>query len=182
MAYIYLAAFVGGLLLFVRAMLIGIERPAKRRTSSDPAAAAPPRFAINLPTAAGFALAFGVTGYLLTRYAPLGPVADLVIAVATGAAGALGALTLLAAWAIPAAKAEVIDARYVMQGAFARVIGVSDRGTSGMVVYESEGVSHTTRATAVDGARLEVGGDVVIERIEDGVAYVEPWARVESRL
>jgi membrane protein implicated in regulation of membrane protease activity len=163
-------------------MLIGIERPAKTRTPGASSAASSPRFALNLPTAAGFALAFGLTGYLLTRYTTLAPAVDLVIAVAAGALGAVGALTLLAAWAIPAAKAEVVDARYVMQGAFARVIGVSDRGTSGMVTYESEGVSHTSRATAIDGARLEVGSDVVIERIEDGIAYVEPWAQVESRL
>jgi hypothetical protein len=34
----------------------------------------------------------------------------------------------------------------------------------------------------LDGVLLEAGGDVVIERIEDGIAYVEPWDRVEARL
>jgi hypothetical protein len=140
------------------------------------------RFALDLPTAAGFAAAFGATGYLLARYSRLGPVADVAIAAAAGAAGAAGALTLVAAWAIPAAKSEVVDERYVMQGAFARVTAVSDLGATGTVVYESDGESHTTRAAAIDDARLEVGGDVVIERIEAGVAYVEPWARVEARL
>ena len=130
----------------------------------------------------GFATAFGVTGYLLMRYAPLTTLSDILIAAAVGVAGAVGALTLVAAWAIPAAKAEVVDERYLLQGAFARVTAVSERGMSGTVVYESEGRSHTARAAPLEGCRLEVGGDVVIERIEDNVAYVEPWARVEARL
>jgi hypothetical protein len=182
MGYVYLVSFVLGLMLGVRAMLHGVERPAKVSRSGNAGAASAPRFALDLPTAAGFAAAFGVTGYLLTRYAGLSVVVDVVIAAAAGAAGAVGALALVAAWAIPAAQAEVVDERYLLQGAFARVVAVSDSGAAGMVTYESEGVSRTTRASAIDGTHLEVGGDVVIERIEDGVAYVEAWAKVEARL
>jgi hypothetical protein len=140
------------------------------------------RFALNLPTAAGFATIFGMTGYLLARYSRLGPAADVAIAMAAGAAGAAGALALVAAWAIPAARSDVIDERYLLQGAFARVTAIADLGMTGTITYESEDLSHTAPAAGVDGARLEVGGDVVIDRIEDGVAYVEPWARVEARL
>jgi hypothetical protein len=182
MTYVYVTSFVVGLMLAVRAMLHGVERPAKAPASGDRAAVPAPRFALNLPTTAGFATAFGVTGYLLTRYTTLGVSADVAIAILVGVAGAVGALTLVAAWAIPAAKAEVVDERYLLQGAFARVIGVSDHGASGTITYESDGTSHTTRATAIDGTHLEVGGDVVIDRIENGIAYVEPWARVEARL
>jgi hypothetical protein len=182
MRYAYVASLLLGLLLGVRAMLHGVERPAKPRGQLDPGAAAPRRFTLNLPTAAGFATIFGLTGYLLTRYTGLDVVPTLAIAVGAGLAGALGALLLVAAWAIPAARAEVPDERFVMQGAIARVIGVSDRGTRGTVTYASGGVSHTTQATALEGTRLEVGSEVVIERIEDGVAFVETWARVEARL
>ena len=188
MTYAFLGSFVLGLILAVRAMLHGVERPSESRaprsegTRAAPSASLPRRFALNVPTIAGFATAFGVTGYLLMRYAPLTTLSDILIAAAVGVAGAVGALTLVAAWAIPAAKAEVVDERYLLQGAFARVTAVSERGMSGTVVYESEGRSHTARAAPLEGCRLEVGGDVVIERIEDNVAYVEPWARVEARL
>lgn len=182
MRYAYAASFLLGLLLGVRAMLHGVERPAKSQTPFDPNATTGRRFALNLPTAAGFAMAFGLTGYLLARFTGLGVTVDLVIASAVGAVGAVGVLVLIAAWVIPAAKADVPDERYLMQGALARVIGVTDRGASGTVTYASGGISHTTRATALDGTRLEVGNEVVIERIEDGVAFVEAWARVEARL
>jgi hypothetical protein len=204
MLYVYVAVFVVGLLLAVRIMLVGVERPARSvaRKKGGPAAgkkaeraATPrestasalpprpaPRFALDLPTAAGFATASGATGYLLARYAPLSPVVDVVIAAMAGAAGAIGAVTLVAAWAIPAAKAEVVDERYVFQGAFARVTDISDRGAKGTITYEGDGTTHTSAAAGLDGARLELGAEVVIERIENGVAYVEPWARVEARL
>ncbi len=182
MRYAYAASFLIGLLLGVRAMLHGVERPAKSQTPLDPNATTGRRFSLNLPTAAGFATVFGLTGYLLARFAGLGVGVDLVIASAAGAAGAVGVLVLIAAWAIPAAKAEVTDERYLLQGAPARVIGVTDHGASGTVTYSSGGISHTMRASALDGTRLEIGTEVVIERIEDGVAFVEAWARVEARL
>jgi hypothetical protein len=182
MRYVFVGWLLLGLLLGVRAMLHGVERPAKPRALAKAGAQPTRRFTLNLPTAAGFATIFGLTGYLLTRYTGLGIAPTCAIAFGAGLAGALGALLLVAAWAIPAAKAEVLDERFVMQGAFARVIGVSDRGTKGTVTYSSGGVTYTTPATALEGTHLEVGGEVVIERIEDGIAFVETWARVEARL
>ena len=110
MLYAFLALFIVGLLLGVRVMLLGVERPARtvtRRAPSTPARASnetkepterpSPRFALDLPTVAGFAAAAGATGYLLARYAALSPVVDVVIAALAGAAGAIGAVTLVAA-------------------------------------------------------------------------------------
>lgn len=37
-------------------------------------------------------------------------------------------------------------------------------------------------AESVDHMPLVVGVDVVIDRLEAGVVYVEPWSRVEQRL
>jgi hypothetical protein len=187
MSIVFLASFVIGLLLAVRAMLHGIERPAKvARSAGGISAGAPvsaqPRFVINLPTTAGFATAFGATGYLLARYTTLSLVPDVLIALVAGAAGATGALTLVAAWAIPAAKAEVVDERYILQGAPARVLSIVGDGSSGTIEYQSESGTVTARAAGLDGVPLVAGGEVVIERIEDGIAYVEPWDRVEARL
>jgi hypothetical protein len=189
MYIVFLVTFAIGLLLAVRAMLYGIERPPKPARSRTAAAtavvtgvAAPPRFVINLPTTAGFATGFGATGYLLVRYTTLSTAPIVVVATLAGVAGAIGALTLVAAWAIPAAKAEVVDERYVLQGAPARVVSITDNGSSAVIEYQADGAKLTSRATGLDGVLLEAGGDVVIERIEDGIAYVEPWDRVEARL
>ena len=192
MSYAFLAFFVVGLLLGVQIMLHGVERPARaargEKGDGGETARPAPRFALDLPTAAGFAAAFGATGYLLFRYTQLGLIPDLVIAAVAGAAGAIGAVALVAAWAIPSAKAEVIDERFVLQGVFARVTGIADGGTTGTIVYKAvgemggDGLTHTSPATGLDGVRLEVGSDVVIERIENGMAFVEPWSQVEARL
>jgi membrane protein implicated in regulation of membrane protease activity len=181
------AIFLFGLVVGVRAMLKGIERPASarqlRRMQRRGKTATPARrFSVNGPTVAGFAMAFGATGYLVARYTHLSLAIDVAIAVAAGLAGAVGALSLVAAWAIPAAESEQVDERYVMQGAFARVLTVTDGGAAGTVRYEVDGVAQTSPAAGLDGIKLETGADVVIERIEGGVAYVEPWARVEARL
>jgi hypothetical protein len=37
-------------------------------------------------------------------------------------------------------------------------------------------------ARSLDHAPLVQGEDVVIDRLEDGVVYVESWTRVEERL
>jgi hypothetical protein len=168
MFVVFLVSFLGGLLLAVFAMLNGVERRAG--------------FRVDLPTIAGFAAVFGAVGYLLVRSTTLSALAVLAIAGAAGIAGAVAALVLVAAWAIPGAKAEVVDARYVLQGCLARVTAVREGGTEGTVEYTIDGITRTAQARALDGAHLDVGTDVAIERVEDGITYVEPWARIEARL
>jgi membrane protein implicated in regulation of membrane protease activity len=38
------------------------------------------------------------------------------------------------------------------------------------------------RARSLDDASVDEGTEVVIERIEGDLAYVEPWVQVEERL
>ncbi len=168
MAVVFLLCFVIGLILAVFAMLHGVERRSG--------------FAVDLPTMAGFAAVFGAVGYPLVQATHLSLAPVLAIAGAAGIAGAVGALTIVAAWAIPAAKAEVVDERYVLQGCLARVTAVRDDGAAGTVEYTIDGTTQIVAARGLDGARLELGSDVAIERVEDGITYVEPWSRVEARL
>jgi hypothetical protein len=174
MRYAFVASFLLGLLLAVFAMLNGVERPPVRPGRR--------RFAVNLPTVAAFAAVFGAVGYPLAVYTSLSLAAILAIAAAAGVAGAIAGLSLVAGWAIPAAKAEVVDERYILQGCIAKVTEVAPDGTSGMISFESNGVRQVSRAAGLDGARLGVGTEVAIERVENGVAYVEPWSQVEARL
>jgi hypothetical protein len=174
MRYAFVAAFLVGLVLAVFAMLNGVERPAPGPNRR--------RFSLNVPTVAGFATVFGAVGYPLIVYTKLSLPAVLAIAAGVGVAGAAAALSLVAGWAIPGAKAEVVDERYVLQGCIAKVTEVSADGTGGTIDFDSNGVRQTARAVGLDGARLAVGTEVAIERVEGGIAYVEPWSQVEARL
>ena len=174
MPYAFGGCFLLGLVLTVFAMLHGVERPAPGPDRR--------RFAVNLPTVGAFATVFGAVGYPLAVYTRLTLPVVLAIAVSAGLAGAVAGLSLVAGWAIPAAKAEVVDERFVLQGSIAKVTDVAADGTSGMISFDLNGVGQITRAVGLDGAKLQVGTEVAIERVENGVAYVEPWTQVEARL
>jgi hypothetical protein len=187
MTVLFVASFILGLVFGVVAMFRGVER-----VSRTPARPAPgisishdPRqisARLNLPVVASFATLFGATGYLLVRYTTLGPIAGALLAALAGGAGVVSAVLLVAKWAVPAARQEIVDERYLLQGHVARVSRPIGPDGAGEIVFEADGVRHTARAVAVDGSRLEPEADVVIERIEGGVAYVEPWSLVERRL
>jgi hypothetical protein len=170
---VFIGSFIVGLLLAVFAMLNGVERT-PRATGR--------RFSLNLPAIAGFAAVFGLAGFLFVRFSALSPAIDLLLAAVIGAAGAIGALILVAGWAIPGARAEVVDERYELQGCIAHVVEVHPGGITGVITYDNAGVHHTATAHGLDGAPLTVGSDVAIERVENGIAYVEPWTQVEARL
>jgi len=181
---LYLASFLLGLLFGVRAMLVGVERSAPA-TSGTPSPAAPPaepRASLPLPLLAGFATVFGVTGYLLARYSPLGAVAQVVVAALLGALFAVGMATLVLKWAIPSAREEVVDERYLLQGSPARVVRSIGVDAAGAIEYDAGGTRVVSEARSFDNAPIELGTEVVIERVEAGVAYVERWALVEQRL
>lgn len=190
-AVVSLVLFVVGLVLGVSAMLHGTEKPVaastrpavaphERRSEHDPAAEPSP--VANRSTAAAFAFGAGLTGYLLARGTgwPSWGVA-LVALLVGGVAFALQSL-LIARWAIPSARADTVDARYLLQGTLARVTREAGVMEPGELVYELDGHQCTLPVRSLDGSALAAGADVVIDRVEDGVAFAEPWAVVEQRL
>lgn len=188
MSPLFLGALLLGLLLGVFAMLHGVERrPAGHAPSPAPLPATgnasdAPAARLNLPLIAGFATTFGAAGYLLLRYSFLSSVIVLALAALVGAAGAVGAVAVVAKWAVPGAAHDVEDPRYVLQGHLARVTRPIEGTRSGEIAYVVDGVHYVSPATSLDGAAVPADTDVVIERIEDGVAHVERWAVVEERL
>jgi len=180
---LFLGALLLGLLVGVFFMLHGVERDevpsvggAASARSTDPSAA------LALPLLAAFATAFGLSGSLLARYSPLSTTTQVVVAAIIGALGAGGAAALVLKWAIPSAREEVIDERYVMQGQPARVVESITPSSPGTVEYEVEGARVRAQARSFDGSSVAAGTEVVIERVEDGMTYVELWALVEQRL
>lgn len=185
---LFLAALLLGLLLGVFAMLHGVERrpaghaPRAMLPAEGSAAAGAPVARLNLPLIAGFATTFGAAGYLLLRHSSLSPWLVLLIAAAIGALGATGAVALVAKWAVPGAAHDVEDPRYVLQGHLARVTAAIEETRRGEIDYVVDGVRHVNPAASLDGRPVPADAEVVIERIEDGVAHVERWAVVEERL
>jgi hypothetical protein len=181
MVPLFLTAFLGGLMLAVFAMLHGVDRRSARLPFN---VVVEPSATLNLPLLAAAATWFGAAGYLLSRYTALGVAARLAIAAVGGGVAALGALALIQRWALPGARREVVDERYLLQGLPARVTAAIGAGetAAGSIAYEIDGTRHDVPAVSLDGSPVDANTDVVIERVEDGVAYVEAWDRVEQRL
>ena len=179
MTVLFLFAFVIGLLLAVRVMFFGIERPAPvAPLDGSPAA---PRVRFSHAALSAFAVIFGVVGYLLLR----GGAADgfaLAIAAAVGIVAAALSAWGASAWARVLPEHDVEDPRYVLQGHLARVTAPIEAGRDGQIVFEIGDERRTVRARLVDDSSVAVGAEVVIERIDDDVAYVESWQQVEKRL
>jgi membrane protein implicated in regulation of membrane protease activity len=169
-------------------MLHGVERHvpaspvAPHEASGAWNAAAAPSPLFNVQSVGAFAAGFGIGGYLLARYTALPPAAALVVALAVGVAGVMLSAALIAKWVIPGARSEAVDDRYLLQGHPATVTGAIGHDGEGEIAYEADGRAYTVRARSWDGAPIDDGADVVIERVEGGVAFVERWAQVEERI
>jgi hypothetical protein len=169
----YLGAFLLGLLLGVMVMLQGVGR-----TDSLPRGLSP----INLPTIGSFCSVFGAIGYLCARYTTLPWKGTFLIALLGGLGAGAAAHGVVYGWAVPSAASDVEDERYVLQGFFARVTSAITPASPGQIRYEHDGASKTVAARSLSDDAIEIGTDVVIERIENGIAFVEPWTRSARQL
>src|SRR4051812_47152955 len=161
----YLLAFVGGLILGVRIMIRGVERsPASHPTGAR-------SFRLSPAVLSTFGIVFGLTGYLLGTSA-----AAFISSVALGLIAALAAARLVTKWWAAVPTHDVDDERYVLQGHIARVTKSIRPEVDGEVAFEVEGERHVLRARGIDHESLDVETEVVIERIEEDLAFVEPWA------
>jgi hypothetical protein len=194
MTYLFLATLLLGLILGVFAMLVGVERRpggARDAASTQPspfsresvmAASSGVSARFHLPIVAPFATMFGAIGYLLARYSSAGVAVQLIVPAVAGALAATGVVILVARWAVPSARRDVPDERYLWQGLPASVTSPIGAGNPGRILVEVDGTRHAVLAVSLNGDAIEQGSDVIIERIEDGTAFVESWAVVERRL
>jgi hypothetical protein len=171
---VFLASFIGGLVLAVFAMLHGVEH-ARRNRSRAPS----PFF--NLPAIAAFAVGFGATGYPLVSRTRLPSWATVMIAVGGGALAISGMITLLARWALRGASRSSGQGEEI-QGQLAVVTQEIAPGSDGEIAYEHLGRHLRIPARALSERVLSIGAEVVIDRIENGIGFVEEWSAVERRL
>lgn len=174
---IFLVAFTAGLILAVFSMLHGVERA---RIKRNRVRAPSPYF--NLPALAAFAAGFGATGYLLASRTVLPIWAVVLIALGGGALGMTGIISLLAGWALRGVVGPMPPDREDIQGQPAIVTREISLAGAGEITYDLQGVEVRITAHSLDTRTLPAGTEVVIDRIEDGVAFVEDWALVEQRL
>ncbi|HEV7387508.1 MAG TPA: hypothetical protein VGN73_02740 [Gemmatimonadaceae bacterium] len=172
---VFLVSFIAGLLLAVYAMLHGVEQ-----TRADRSRTPSPFF--NLPALAAFTVGFGAAGYPIATRTILPGWSILLIAAATGALAISGMITLLARWALRGPPADSLSAHEEIQGQLAVVTRNITITEPGEIRYELRGHEIRVAAKSLTPKTLATGEDVVIDRIEDGIALVEEWAVVERRL
>jgi hypothetical protein len=171
---VFLTSFIGGLLLAVFAMLHGVEH-ARRNRSRAPS----PFF--NLPVIAAFAVGFGAAGYPLISRSRLPSWAIVLIAIASGGLAIAGMITLLARWALRDAGPSSAGHDQI-QGQLAVVSKEIESGNAGEITYEHLGEQLRITARSLGETTVFVGAEVVIDRIDNGIAFVEEWSAVEQRL
>jgi membrane protein implicated in regulation of membrane protease activity len=176
MTILYLVSFIGGLLLAVRVMIFGVERaradhPAGERT-----------FRLSPAVIAVTAVVFGVAGYVLDRPSIGGPVRSVSMAALLAVISGMATARWVRRWWSITPEHEVEDVRYQLQGHLAQVTKPIEIDQPGEVTFELAGERRVLRARHFEQGALAAGTDVVIERIEDEVAYVEAWQEVEKRL
>jgi membrane protein implicated in regulation of membrane protease activity len=174
LAILFLIAFIGSLVLAVIAMLHGVEH-------THPNRARRPSPFFNLPSYAAFGFGFGVVGYPLAKRSALPAWTILLIAVIAGALAVSGMIILLARWALRGTGTATSDDDEI-QGQLAVVTRDIRSNTPGEISYESFGRKVSIAAVAISAKQLPIGSEVVIDRIENGVAVVEDWAVVEQRI
>jgi hypothetical protein len=125
---------------------------------------------------------FGAVGYPIASKTRLPAWAIILIAIGGGALAITGMITLLARWALRGLSAPLPAEDQEIQGQIAVVTRDITPVREGEISYEYLGRRELVPARSLGTTVIASGSEVVIDRIENGVAFVEEWAVVERRL
>lgn len=175
---LYAAVSGLGLLVAVHAMLNGSVRTRGR----TPDTLRPPPAAFNTPVVGSALITAGAVGYLFTKYSHTGTATTLALAAIAGAAGWTGMTLLMARWALRGPLSDPHEEIEELQGTIATVTRQIADSTPGEISYSFRGTTVSAPARSIDGSPVPAGTEVVIDTIQDGVANVELWSVVETRL
>jgi len=173
----YIAFFGTGLVTGVYTMLQGAVR-----AGYDPNDVKAPPAGFNAPVIAAVLISFGAVGYLVATYTNLMTFPTLLAAAFAAAGGWIGMTLLMARWALKGPMIDPHEELEELQGTIATVTKPIALGAPGEISYVFRGQHLQTAARSLGGDVVGVGTDVVIERIDEGVADVELWSIVEQRL
>jgi membrane protein implicated in regulation of membrane protease activity len=130
----------------------------------------------NASTLAAFLTWFGGAGYLLTRYSGLTAVGITAVASIAGLVGA-GILFAGLARVIVPRLTVMRQEDFEREGIVARVTSTIQPGGTGEIVYTLGGTRHSDGARSETAELLERGTEVVILRMDKGIAYVDRWSK-----
>ena len=129
----------------------------------------------NLSTLSAFVTWFGAAGWLLTRYSTLAAALIVLVASAAGIVGGGIVFLVIARYVMPRLT-TMRPQDYREQGVVGRLTSpILANGGTGEVVYMLGGSRRVDGARTLSGEALEKGIEVVIHRVERGIAYVERW-------
>lgn len=169
----FLFVFIAGLGAGVYSMFQGV--------TPGPTARGTTRFGmISAPSVAAFAIIFGAVGYLCATRTTLSY--PLTVAIAIGGGAATIPLSAPLTAKLARGRKAIISSQFELEGQLATVSKPITRDEPGEVVFERDGKNVRTRAVHIGEGELAIGDDVVIDRIENEIAYVEDWDTVEQRL
>jgi membrane protein implicated in regulation of membrane protease activity len=128
----------------------------------------------NASTAMAFLAWFGGIGYILTLRSHLVAAAALLIAIA-GGTGAGWVVFSFMVKLMNQESSHLKDEDYRHEGLVCTVSQPIRANGVGEVIFLQGGVRRSAGARSHNGQALEKGAEVVIERYEDGLAYVHRW-------
>ena len=126
------------------------------------------------PAIFAFLAWFGGTGFLLTQYYRGWFLLILTAAICAGCVGE-GIVWWFLVKALLRRETVLHESDYELVGMIARVNSPIREGGTGEIVFSQAGVRRCAGARQENGKSLEKGREVVIARVEKGIAYVSPW-------
>jgi membrane protein implicated in regulation of membrane protease activity len=128
----------------------------------------------NASTAMAFLAWFGGVGYILTKHSHLVALSSLGFATLAGLFAGFIVFRFMAR-IVKATEAQLLDWDYRLEGSVGVISSPIRENGVGEVIFEQNSVRKSLAARSGDGARLEKGTEVVIERYDNGIAYVKKW-------
>lgn len=154
-------------------MLHGVE-PSRSGQTKRPSAV------FNTPSLSTFTIVIGAVGYLLVTRTQIGLVPIVAIGISAAFIATTTAVVLLARWALPHFGNE--NEADAFQGLVARVTRSISPSSPGEIAFLSNGAKRIIAAQGIEESEIPRDTEVVIDRIQNGVARVELWSAVEQRL
>jgi hypothetical protein len=127
---------------------------------------------ISLFNVMAFLTCFGASGYILRTAIDLWWPLSVLLALVTGLLGAGAIWLFLARVLLPGAKATGAEQ---LVGKVATVAVELPAGGIGEIIYTLGGARHSDGARSVDGTVIPRGSEVVITRVQKGIAYVDTF-------
>jgi membrane protein implicated in regulation of membrane protease activity len=128
----------------------------------------------NATTIMAFLAWFGGVGYILSTHSNLALLASLTISLFAGFAASYVVFRFMAAL-MRSGTGEMHEWDYRLEGSVGTVSMPIRSNGIGEVIFEQNGSRRSVSARCDGGKAVALGAEVVIERYEDGIAYVQLW-------